>query len=63
MTLMSKAALVTLDFEEAVAQIDIQIGLMEAKSDAEIFVDELRTLRQGGWRPPPNDHKHWTMCA
>ncbi len=43
---MSKAALVTLDFEEAVAQIDIQIGLMEAKSDAEIFADELRTLRQ-----------------
>ena len=43
---MSKAALVTLDFEEAVAQIDIQIGLMEAKIDADIFADELRTLRQ-----------------
>ncbi len=43
---MSKTALVTLDFEEAVAQIDIQIDLMEAKIDAEVFADELRTLRQ-----------------
>jgi acetyl-CoA carboxylase carboxyl transferase subunit alpha len=46
MILMSKTALVTLDFEEAVAQIDIQIDLMEAKIDAEVFADELRTLRQ-----------------
>jgi acetyl-CoA carboxylase carboxyl transferase subunit alpha len=43
---MSRAGLVTLDFEEAVAQLDAQIEALEAKSDAERFADELRALRQ-----------------
>ena len=43
---MSKAGFVTLDFEEPVAQIDQQIEVIEAKIDAELFADELRTMRQ-----------------
>ena len=43
---MSNAGFVTLDFEEPVAQIDQQIEVIEAKIDAELFADELRTMRQ-----------------
>ncbi len=43
---MSTPALVTLDFEEPIAEVQRQIDALEQKPDADRFADEVATLRQ-----------------